>query len=211
MAICGKALGVSWWMEPLGRTLEYSKDSLRRILKAPIGIFFWQTLCRILGQTLGQKPSGPVAPWVFRKPLRGPSICSLGSPLSTLRNLPRGSIHNDTPSAFQQIVSLYASKFVINFLTLHSIKYTCKLFQSSCAIPPHLLLLLLLFHITPLTIPFYMKDFHPRWFTFLKFYQAQVNIHFVLGLLLNHISPSVHKTALFKVYRTWASSIRILQ
>ena len=40
-------------MEPLGRFLEYSMESLESILKAP------------LGQTLGQKPSGPVAPRVF--------------------------------------------------------------------------------------------------------------------------------------------------
>ena len=36
-------------MEPLGRFLEYSMESLESILKAP------------LGQTLGQKPSGPAA------------------------------------------------------------------------------------------------------------------------------------------------------
>ena len=79
-------------MEPLGRFLEYSIESLGRILKAPLGIFFWQTLGRILGQTLGQKPSGPAAPRVFglgsglgcglgfafRKPLGRPSIYSLG-------------------------------------------------------------------------------------------------------------------------------------
>ena len=37
----------------------------REYIEGPLGIFFWQTLCRILGQTLGQKPSGPAAPWVF--------------------------------------------------------------------------------------------------------------------------------------------------
>ena len=35
--------------------------------------------------------------FTFRKPLGGPSICSLGSPLSTLGKIPRGSIHHDTP------------------------------------------------------------------------------------------------------------------
>ena len=40
-------------MEPLGRFLEYSMESLESILKAP------------LGQTLGQKPLGPAAPRVF--------------------------------------------------------------------------------------------------------------------------------------------------
>ena len=45
-------------MEPHGRSLEYLMESLGSILKVPHGIFFWQTLGRILGQTLGQKPSG---------------------------------------------------------------------------------------------------------------------------------------------------------
>ena len=40
-------------MEPHGRFLEYSMESLESILKAP------------LGQTLGQKPLGPAAPRVF--------------------------------------------------------------------------------------------------------------------------------------------------
>ena len=81
-------------MEPLGRFLEYSMESLESILKAP------------LGQTLGQKPSGPAAPRVFGlgSGLGGPSIFSLGTPLRTLGNLPRGSIHHYTPSAFPQIV-----------------------------------------------------------------------------------------------------------
>ena len=83
-------------MEPLGRFLEYSMESLESILKAP------------LGQTLGQKPSGPAAPRVFGlgSGLGGPSIFSLGTPLRTLGNLPRGSIHHYTPSAFPQIVPL---------------------------------------------------------------------------------------------------------
>merc|ERR1712020_837392 len=69
---------------------EYSMESLESILKAP----------------LGQKPSGPAAPRVFGlgSGLRGPSIFSLGTPLRTLGNLPRGSIHHYTPSAFPQIV-----------------------------------------------------------------------------------------------------------
>ena len=41
---------------------------------------------------------------VFRKSLGGPSIFSLGSTLSTLGKLPRGSIHHATSSAFPQIV-----------------------------------------------------------------------------------------------------------
>ena len=83
-------------MEPLGRFLEYSMESLESILKAP------------LGQTLGQKPSGPAAPRVFGlgSGLGGPSIFSLGTPLRTLGNLPRGSIHHYTPSAFPQIVPI---------------------------------------------------------------------------------------------------------
>ena len=87
-------------MEPLGRFLEYSMESLESILKAP------------LGQTLGQKPSGPAAPRVFGlgSGLGGPSIFSLGTPLRTLGNLPRGSIHHYTPSAFPQIVILSRSR-----------------------------------------------------------------------------------------------------
>ena len=86
-------------MEPHGRFLEYSMESLVSILKAP------------LGQTLGQKPSGPAAPRVFGlgSGLGGPSIYSLGTPLRTLGNLPRGSIHHDTPSAFPQIVPVCQS------------------------------------------------------------------------------------------------------
>ena len=87
-------------MEPHGRFLEYSMESLESVLRAP------------LGQTLGQKPSGPAAPWVFGLGfgLRGPSIYSLGTPLRTLGNLPRGSIHHYTPKAFPQIVILSRSR-----------------------------------------------------------------------------------------------------
>ena len=42
--------------------------------------------------------------FAFRKFLGGPSIFSLGSTLSTLGKLPRGSIHHATSSAFPQIV-----------------------------------------------------------------------------------------------------------
>ena len=89
-------------MEPLGRFLEYSMESLESILKAP------------LGQTLGQKPSGPAAPRVFGlgSGLGGPSIFSLGTPLRTLGNLPRGSIHHYTPSAFPQIVPLFLASSI---------------------------------------------------------------------------------------------------
>ena len=58
-------------MEPLGRFLEYSVESLESILKAP------------LGQTLGQKPSGPAAPRDFGLG------SGLGGPI-----LPRDSIEN---------------------------------------------------------------------------------------------------------------------
>ena len=37
------------------------------------------------------------------RPLRGPSIFSLGTPLSPLGNLHRGSIHDDTPSTFHRL------------------------------------------------------------------------------------------------------------
>ena len=96
--------------------------SLRRILKAPFGIFRRRTLGPILGQTKGQKTLGHPAPWVFglcfgigcglgfvfRKFLGTPSIFYLGSTLSTLGNLPRGSIHHATSSAFPQIVPVYS-------------------------------------------------------------------------------------------------------
>ena len=73
-------------MEPLGRFLEYSMESLESILKAP------------LGKTLGQKPSGPAAPRVFGrgsglrcgfgfafgKSFGVPSIYSLGNRLRIL-------------------------------------------------------------------------------------------------------------------------------
>ena len=72
-----KSLGGIMVNGALGRFLEYSMESLVSILKAP------------LGQTLG-----------------GPSIYSLGTPLRTLGNLPRGSIHHYTPSAFPQIVPI---------------------------------------------------------------------------------------------------------
>ena len=86
----------------LGRSLEYSMYSLRRILKAPFGIFLRRTLGHIPGQTKGQKPLGPIAPRVFglwsallcglgfafRKSLWGPTIFSLGSTLSTLGETP---------------------------------------------------------------------------------------------------------------------------
>ena len=42
--------------------------------------------------------------FAFRKSLGGPSIFSLGSTLSNLGKLPRGSIHHATSSAFPQIV-----------------------------------------------------------------------------------------------------------
>ena len=94
-------------MEPLGRFLEYSMESLESILKAP------------LGQTLGQKPSGPAAPRVFGlgSGLGGPSIFSLGTPLRTLGNLPRGSIHHYTPSAFPQIVPMEHTHFTMEKFT----------------------------------------------------------------------------------------------
>ena len=93
-------------MEPLGRFLEYSMESLESILKAP------------LGKTLGQKPSGPAAPRVFGlgSGLGGPSIYSLGTPLRTLGNLPRGSIHHYTPSAFPQIVPMYNALTAVVFI-----------------------------------------------------------------------------------------------
>ena len=67
-------------------------------MRAPLRIFLRQTLCRIFGQTLGQKPSGPAAPRVFGrgsglrcgfgfafgKSFGVPSIYSLGNRLRTL-------------------------------------------------------------------------------------------------------------------------------
>ena len=107
-------------MEPLGRFLEYSMESLESILKAP------------LGQTLGQKPSGPAAPRVFGlgSGLGGPSIFSLGTPLRTLGNLPRGSIHHYTPSAFPQIVPLLCYQHLYHptytcYQPLYHPTYTC--------------------------------------------------------------------------------------
>ena len=52
-----------------------------------------------LRQTLGQRPRV-----CLRKIFWEPSIYSHGTPLSSLVNLPRGSIHHDTTSAYSQIV-----------------------------------------------------------------------------------------------------------
>ena len=60
-------------------------ESLGSILKAPLWIFFWQTLCRILGRTQGQKPSGP---WMR------PRVCFQKTPRGTFNILPRDSIEN---------------------------------------------------------------------------------------------------------------------
>ena len=53
MKICGESLRGIMVNGALGRSLEYSMYSLKRILKAPFG------------QTKGQKSSGPVAPLVL--------------------------------------------------------------------------------------------------------------------------------------------------
>ena len=52
--------------------------------------------------------------FAFRKFLGLPSIFSLGSTLSTLGNLPRGSIHHATSLAFPQIVPMVCTFFFIN-------------------------------------------------------------------------------------------------
>ena len=70
-------------------SLEYSMESLGSIVPRVFG----------LGSGLGCGLR-----FAFRKPLGGPSICSLASLLSILGNLPRGSIHHDNPSACPQIV-----------------------------------------------------------------------------------------------------------
>ena len=59
-------------MEPLGRFLEYSMESLESILKAP------------LGQTLGQKPEGPQAEGL---PEENPEGCPQSNPEGTEREL----------------------------------------------------------------------------------------------------------------------------
>ena len=94
--------------------------SLGRRLKVPHGILKRRTRANIQGQ----KHEGPQAPrvfglwsglgcglgYAFRKSLGGPSIFSLGSTLSTLGKLPRGSIHHATSSAFPQIVSFWGQQ-----------------------------------------------------------------------------------------------------
>ena len=58
----------------------------------------------------------------------GPSIFSLGTPLSTLGNLHRGSIHNDTPSAFSQIIPDMSHQITIpDNLFWFDVSYTIKL------------------------------------------------------------------------------------
>ena len=58
MATCGKALGVLWWMEPLGSSLEYSKDSLGRILKAPFEISSGKPSASSSARPLAKNPWG---------------------------------------------------------------------------------------------------------------------------------------------------------
>ena len=90
MTTCWKAKGVSWWMEPLGRFLRLPREHIEGPPRGFLKAYPW--------------PHPRTDP---RPQARGPSICSLGSPLSTLRNLPKGSIHHNTPSAFPQIVQFY--------------------------------------------------------------------------------------------------------
>ena len=92
-------------MEPHGRFLEYSMESLVSILKAP------------LGQTLGQKPSGPAAPRVFGrgsglrcgfgfafgKSFGVPSIYSLGNRLRTLGTSRGNSFTTLHPRLFNRL------------------------------------------------------------------------------------------------------------
>ena len=56
----------------------------REYIEGPLGVFFWQTL--------GLRPRV-----CLQKTPRGPSMYSLGTPLSPLGNLPRDSIHHTTP------------------------------------------------------------------------------------------------------------------
>ena len=69
----------------LGRSLEYPTYSLGRILKAPLGF----SKC---GQTKGQKPLVPAAPWVlaFGLALDVASGSPLENPLGDLQSSPQG-------------------------------------------------------------------------------------------------------------------------
>ena len=62
---------------------------------------------RVLNGVPREYIEGPPRVFGLGSGLGGPSIFSLGTPLRTLGNLPRGSIHHYTPSAFPQIVPLY--------------------------------------------------------------------------------------------------------
>ena len=75
----------------LWKSLKYSMYSLGRILKAPFRIFYRPTLGHILGQTEGQKPSGPAAPgfWPLLWPLMWPQLPLLKIPWGTFIGLPR--------------------------------------------------------------------------------------------------------------------------
>ena len=125
MTICWKASGAVWWNCSLGKFLEFSICSLRSRLRAPLRIFLRQTLCRIFGQTLGQKPSGPAAPRVFGrgsglrcgfgfafgKSFGVPSIYSLGNRLRTLGTSLGNSFTTLHPRLFNR---LYQSDKKIN-------------------------------------------------------------------------------------------------
>ena len=104
----------------LGRSLEYSMYSLWKNIEGPLRNFLKANLQphprpdqrpRTLGacgpQVFGLWSGlGCGLGYAFRKSLGGPSIFSLGSTLSTLGKLPRGSIHHATSLPFPQIVPL---------------------------------------------------------------------------------------------------------
>ena len=103
MTIRGKASGVPWWIEPLGRFPWALMESLGRILKVGSGFSLGFALGKSLGAAL--------------RPLGRPLIFSQYTALSTLGNRPRGSSHHDKPSPVRQIV-LISLHNVVNALTV---------------------------------------------------------------------------------------------
>ena len=108
-------------MEPLGRSLEYSKDSLGCILKAPHRGFLKANPRPHQRSDLRPKIQEAVGFWPRVWPRMRQRVCQKKIPKGAFnilpwesfeysRDLPRGSIHHDTPKAFPQIVILSRSQ-----------------------------------------------------------------------------------------------------
>ena len=117
--ICGKAEGVSWWMEPLGRFPRVLNGLPREYIEGPPRGFLTanprahprpdprpKTLL-VFGQGSGWGCGRGFA----RRKSRGEAFNILPrESIGYSRDLPRGSIHHNIPMAFPQIVILFGSQ-----------------------------------------------------------------------------------------------------